>query len=86
MLIHCSAHKIHFLLFVTAGHGTVISARVVQNNLILQDCSDYLVAEKILLDTYFNVLNLTNSLCLPKLIIRKKSFMYDGAKLWNSIP
>ena len=38
--------------------------------------------------TEYHLLNISKSLCLPKprTDYRKKSFMYDGAKLWNSNP
>ena len=36
----------------------------------------------------YKLRNISSSLCLPqpRTNIMKKSFMYDGAHLWNSIP
>ena len=38
--------------------------------------------------TKYNLRNISGSLCLPqpRTNSMKNSFMYDGAKLWNSIP
>ena len=38
--------------------------------------------------TKYNLRNISDSLCLPqpRTNSMKNSFMYDGAKLWNSIP